>query len=92
MSISYDHIQSRIVLLKEALETENPQLPILLREVHATLKQQPENVTLLSEDEIAIIVAGLSKHTKTHLAGSVLKTAKTKSAKLGKDAMSDLGF
>jgi ribosomal protein L6P/L9E len=56
-------------------------MPTLLREIHQTLKQDPENVTLLTPEEVAIIISGLSKQTSTQITTSILSGAKGKSLK-----------
>jgi hypothetical protein len=84
-------IREKIQSLQEALLQKHPRMPFLLQEIHTALKAQPENVTLLEEEEIQLIVSGLQHHTKVFLAETVTKgkgkagiTAKIKS--LGDDA------
>jgi hypothetical protein len=64
-------------------------MPTLLREIHTTLRKQPENVTLLSEEEIKVIVNGLQKQTGVELVQAVTK-APGKTAAL-KNKIKDLG-
>jgi hypothetical protein len=66
-------------------------MPTLLREIHTALRKQPENVVILSEEEIGIIVTGLEVQTNTFLAQTITKSAKSTSKvasvkKLGADA------
>lgn len=73
------------------ITARHPRMPILLREIHTLLRAQPENVTLMSEEEIAIIVSGLKVQTAVEFATSATKGAGAKSAvanikKLGSDA------
>lgn len=93
-SPKYIEIQLKLADLQAALLAKNPQMPLLLRDIHSQLKQNPEVVTLLTEDEVAIVVSGLSSQTLTHLAGSTLKSAKSATAKasLKKVSTDDLGF
>jgi restriction endonuclease S subunit len=69
-------IKEKIASLQEQLLSQHPQMPTLLREIHATLKSYPEQVTLLSEEEICTIVSGLKKQTATEIATTALKSNK----------------
>lgn len=89
-TIPFD-LQEKIASLQDAILNAHPKMPTLLHEIHKTLRAQPENVTLLSEEDIHILVSGLEHQTKTFLATSVSKTAKKPTAvasikKLGADA------
>lgn len=59
--------QEQLASLQSALLEKHPRMPGLLQEIHRALKLQPENVTLMSEDEIAIVVQGLQVQTQTSL-------------------------
>jgi len=68
--------------LKEAIEDlkgkildKHPMMPNLLREIHKTVQQYPEQVTLLSEEEIAVIIRGLETHSNVYLATKAVKNA-----------------
>ena len=76
-------IQEKLVQLQEKLETNVPGIAILLRDIHQTLKADPDTVTLLSEEECSILVRGLKKQTATEIATSALKSG-------GKKAMSKM--
>lgn len=69
-------LKEKFAALQSTLIGQHPQMPVLLREIWMALKKQPENVTLLSEEDIQIVVAGLEKQTGVFLAESVSKTAK----------------
>lgn len=73
-------IKEQIESLNQALLSQHPQMPSLLRDIWKTLKANPDQVTLLEEEEIGIIVNGLKKQTATEIATNALKT-KTKSIK-----------
>ena len=64
-------LRSKCLELEQHILKKHPQMPILLREIHSALKKQPENITLLSEENIAILVAGLEQHTNTYIAASI---------------------
>jgi hypothetical protein len=72
-------LQEKITSLQEAILHKHPTMGTLLREIHTSLRKQPENVTVLPEDQIAIIVRGLELQTNTFLATTVSKSAKSTS-------------
>ena len=86
--------QEKLASLQEAVLSRHPRMPTLLQEIHRTLKAQPENVTLMSEDEIAIVVSGLMQQTQTVLVKQTVspskaasESVKNKIAQLGLDAI-----
>lgn len=83
-------ISSKLDELQQALLTNHPAMATLLRDIHRTLKAQPEQVTLMSEDEIATVVAGLQKQTNTHLAALTMKPSKSKKESLKNVKLDDL--
>jgi DNA polymerase III psi subunit len=74
-------ISLKISELHQSILTDHPTMPTLLREIHQNLKLDPENVTLLTPEQVAVIVSGLSKQTDTTITASILKGTKGKSAK-----------
>lgn len=66
-------ISMKIAELQEALLNAHPKLPIILRDIHQQLKQDPDIVTVLSDEDIAILVSGLKKQTLTEITASALK-------------------
>lgn len=81
MSDTHIVVQEQIASLQSALLASHPTMPILLREIHKTLKADPEVVTLLTEEEIGVIVNGLSSQTQTTIATSLASGKKGKSIK-----------
>lgn len=73
--LSGEEIKMKIAELQESILAAHPRMPMLLRDIHAVLKADPDNVTLLSEEDIGVIVSGLKLQTKTEI------TAKTLSKK-----------
>ncbi len=69
-------LKEKVASLEAALLSAHPTMPTLLKEIHSALRAQPENVTLMSEEEISVIVRGLQKQTGTYLAETVSKSAK----------------
>ena len=66
-------LQMKISALENAIHTAHPTMPILLKEIHTILKNDPSNVTLLSEEDISIIVSGLKQQTKTEITQATMK-------------------
>ena len=82
-------LKEKVAALSNALLTRHPTMTGLLREIHTTLKAQPENVTLLEPEEIKVIVSGLEMQTQTYLASQTV--GKTKSAKSIASKLASLG-
>lgn len=87
-------LKEKVATLQEALLNAHPTMPVLLRTIHQQLRADPELVTVLTEEEIGIIVSGLSKQTNTEIATTVTKapsqTKKLKDALKGKGSAEDL--
>jgi hypothetical protein len=66
-------LQMKIASLEAAILESHPTIPILLQQIHRQLKADPACVTLLSEDEIGIIVSGLKRQTQTELVSASMK-------------------
>ena len=83
---SFDGIafKQRMEELKEKILAKHPQMPILLGEIHKALRNNPEQVTLLSEEEMHVIVEGLEVQTKTALISGAVsgKGAKSVASKV----------
>ncbi len=84
-------LSSKVQQLTDLLLSKHPMMPTLLREIHTTLRTYPEQVTLLSEEQISQIVQGLKVQTGVEFAASVkapsaTKNLKNKIATLGADA------
>lgn len=74
-----EQLKQKVAELSQMILEKHPRMPTLLREIHTTVRQYPEQVTLLDESEIGVIVAGLQVQTNTSLAASVSKPAAAKS-------------
>lgn len=88
---SASEVQNKIQELQERLVTAHPTMPVLLQEIHNLLKQQPDNVTLLSDEQINVIVSGLLRSTNTVLAAKTIAKRATKKVSQAL-SLSDLGF
>lgn len=91
---SFTQVSERIAALSQALQERSPHIKTILHQIHTTLAQQPENVTLLTEEQIVPIIQGLEQVTNTHFAISSSKGAgSTKIAKkLANASMDAFGF
>lgn len=74
-------VKSKITELNGMLLAAHPTMPVLLREIHNHLRRDPELVTIISEEEIGVIVNGLKQQTKTALVTQAVKTTKTTAGK-----------
>ena len=72
-------LREKVGQLASAILEKNPKMPTLLREIHTTIRQYPEQITLLCEEDISIIVSGLSVQTNVAFAQSAAKPAAAKS-------------
>ena len=76
-----EQLSEKIQSLQSALLENNPRMPVLLRDIHKLLKEDPEVVTLPDEDEIAIIISGLKRQTMTEIATTAAKSSPRKAIK-----------
>jgi hypothetical protein len=72
-------LELKIAELEQAILNKHPSMATGLRDIHRTLLQHPENVTLLSPEEVGVLVRGLKLQTNTHIAVAAVKKSKTKS-------------
>lgn len=85
-------IKTKLEELEQALLAQHPTMPQILRDIHRTLKAQPDQVTLMSEEEINTVIRGLEKQTNSYIAASVSKPKAAAKASLKKVSADDLGF
>jgi len=74
-------VKEKLAQLESMLLESHPEMPSLLRDIHRNLKQDPDVVTLLSEDDCKLIVQGLKKHTSVDIATTALQKKGRKSMK-----------
>jgi len=74
-------VREKLATLEDMLVSKVPNIAVLLRDIHTTLKDDPDTVTLLSEAECNILVRGLMKQTATVIATAALKKSNKKSLK-----------
>lgn len=76
-------VREKLAFLEESLLKTTPNIASLLRDIHQTLKADPDVVTILTDEECSILVRGLKKQTATEIATKAVK-------KGGKKAMSKM--
>lgn len=74
-------IREKLASLEAALLEGTPNMPTLLRDIHRSLKVDPDVVTILSESECSILVRGLKKQTATEIAVNAIKKKSGKAQK-----------
>ena len=83
-------LSEKVQELFAALLARHPKMPTLLREIHQTLSKYPEQVTLMSEEDIHVVVEGLKVQTGVEFAATATKSSgkslTAKISKLGVDA------
>lgn len=85
---SSDLIKQRIYDLQEKLQTAAPGYESILHTIHQALAKDPDTVHLLSDEEVGIICAGLSKRTGIVIAeAKATKRAKPGQPKIGLDEL-----
>ena len=86
----YDKVLGRIADLRDALDQTLPNMPVILQEIHSSLREDPEIVTLLSEDEIATIVKGLEQYEDTVIVERATKKTSGRKKAVSKLTADDL--
>lgn len=71
-----EQIKMNIAELDNLIKTAHPRMPLLLKDIHKVLMADPDTVTVMTEDEVSIIVAGLKKQTATEIATTLTKGKK----------------
>lgn len=87
-TLTPEAVKMKIAELQEMILQAHPRLPVLLRDIREVLKNDPDNVTLLSEEDIGIIVSGLKVQTRTEITAATLKKKST----LKNTKLEDLGL
>lgn len=86
----HETISLKITELSSSILSSHPSMPSLLRDIHHNLKQDPELVTLLSPQEVASIISGLSRQTQTTISTQIL--TKSRGKKVSELSDDDLGL
>lgn len=70
-------LRIKVAELEAALLSAHPMIPVLLRTIHNQLKKDPEIVTLMTEEEIGVVVNALKVQTKTEITTTLAKQSST---------------
>jgi len=76
-----EQLRESVLSLQASILSNHPQLPVLLRTIHKKLAADPDIVTLLSEEEIGILVSGLDRMQMNIIATSIASSPAKKSMK-----------
>jgi hypothetical protein len=88
MSNQAFEVKEKLAQLEALLVAGTPNIATLLRDIHRTLKQDPDVVTIMTEEECAILVSGLKQQTKTAIATKA--TSKSPKKAMSKMTVGDL--
>lgn len=80
-------LENKILTLETAVKERLPGMAGMLQDIWTALKKQPENVTLLSDEQTNIIVQGLEAQTGTKLAEIAIKSSKGGKKKINLDEL-----
>jgi hypothetical protein len=75
-----EQIKMNIAELDNLIKTAHPRMPVLLKDIHKVLMADADTVTLMTEEEVSVIVSGLKKQTATEIATSLMKGGSKKAA------------
>lgn len=78
-------LKQKVGELNEAMLSNHPRMPVLLKEIWLAVRKQPEQVTLLDPEETHTIFQGIERQTGIFLASSVTES-KSKSGTTSKMA------
>lgn len=81
-------VREKLAQLEAQLTEGTTNIATLLRDIHRTLKNDPDVVTILSEEECSILVRGLKKQTSTEIATTATKKKGSKA--MSKMTLADL--
>lgn len=64
-------LKQKVGELNEAMLSNHPRMPVLLKEIWLAIRKQPEQVTVLSPEETHSVFQGIERQTGVFLATSV---------------------
>lgn len=91
-TINFQRVADSISELATAIHTAHPRMPQLLHDIWSTLHKYPEQVTLLTEEQMECVFSGLEKIVDTDLAALTLKAATKSGGKKVPVTTASLGF
>ena len=68
-----DQLRAKIMDLQSSMQRQAPNYEHLLHTIHSALARSPDTVHLLSDEEIGVIVAGLSKKTNVVISAQLAR-------------------
>lgn len=74
-------LHEQILVLKDLLLKQHPQMPTLLQQLHHNIKKDEDLAMILSEEELGVIVEGLKAHANIQIATNVMKKTGSRSMK-----------
>lgn len=77
----YNVFKMKLAELEQKLLAEDKDYPFLLRDIHITMREDPNVVTVLTDEEIGLIVSGLSKHVGTTITPAKSGSGRSKSGR-----------
>lgn len=90
--INFQRVADSVAELATAIHSAHPRMPQLLHDIWSTLHKYPEQVTLLSEEQMEVVFSGLEKIVDTDLAALTLKSATKSGGKKAPVTTASLGF
>lgn len=84
-------LHEKIEQLRTLLTQEHPGYASLLKDIHSTLSKQPDNVTLLKDEEIGVIVSAAVREAGLQVSAKAA-SKKTSTKSLKGLTLEDLGF
>lgn len=91
-TINFQRVADSVSELQVAIHSAHPRMPQLLHDIWSTLHKYPEQVTLLSEEQMEVVFSGLEKIVDTDLAALTLKSATKSGGKKAPVTTASLGF
>jgi hypothetical protein len=77
----------KLAELEVAIKEKQPDMPYVLKNIWDMLKEDTETVTLLTDEDIGNIVAGLTQHTNTTIIAAPKKSTSKKSQPISLDML-----
>lgn len=87
IAVTPELLKAQLAELADSLEKDIPGWKHILQQVYTSLKSDADVVTIMTEEEIALVVKGLIQFSGAELVASVTKGKKTKAP-----AIKDLGL
>lgn len=70
-------LRIKVAELEAALLSAHPMIPMLLKVIHTHLRKDPEIVTIMTPEEIGVVVNALKVQTKTEITTTLASKSST---------------